>query len=350
MINTQYNIANKQTSCYAFAMKIHRISRNYAGLLKDIKTRIREAQYAALRAVNKELIALYWDIGKMIVERQKGNTWGMAIVTRLARDLRACFPAMRGFSNRNLWEMKKFYEAYKGGSKLQPLVAEIPWSHNLIILHHTGALQAREFYLRTCARERWSRRELERQIGASLFERIRRSKVMLVKSGRGSGLNTLEHFKDEYMLDFLSVKDPYSEKELRKAILSKLKDFFLEFGRYFALAGEEYRLNVGGEDYFVDLLFFHRLLKCFVAVELKIGGFKPEYVGKMQFYLTALDETTKLGPENPSVGIILCKSKNDEVVRIAVSKTASPIKVATYKTKLIDRGLLKQKLHSLPSS
>ena len=190
---------------------------------------------------------------------------------------------------------------------------------------------------------------MERQIGVSLFGRTWRSKKTLARFKRTSASGALRHFKDEYILDFLNVRDPHSEKELRKAILSKLKEFFLEFGRHFTLAGEEYRLDVGGEDYFVDLLFFHRLLRCFVAVELKIGGFKPEYVGKMQFYLSALDETAKLGQENPSVGIILCKSKNDEVVRIAVSKAMSPIKVATYKTKLIDRKLLKQKLHSLPS-
>ena len=330
-------------------MKSPKTSKTYAVLLKDIKTRIREAQYAALKTVNKELVALYWDIGEKLYSRIETSKRGQRVVEVLAEDLQTAFPSMKGFSCRNLWEMKKLYETYKDRPKLQPLVAEIPWSHNLIILHHGGAPDEREFYLKTCARERWSRRELERQVDVSLFERTRYAKKDPARSRKIDPPDALEHFKDEYMLDFLSVKDPFSEKELRKAILEKLRDFFLEFGRHFTLAGEEYRLSVGGEDYFVDLLFFHRLLRCFVAVELKIGGFKPEYVGKMQFYLSVLDETAKLGQENPSVGIILCKSKNDEVVRIAVSKATSPIKVATYKTKLIDQKLLKQKLHSLSS-
>lgn len=331
-------------------MKSHKMSKDYVGLLKDIKTRIREAQYAALTAVNRELIALYWDIGKMIVGRQRGNTWGKAVVVRLAEDLQKEFPEIRGFSSPNLWRMRQFYESYRHSEKLSTLSRELPWFHNVAILNKTSTEAEREFYLRTSIEERWSFRELERQIDTSLFERTRYAKKPLVRSGRTSASDALKHFKAEYVLDFLGMEDPYEEKELRKAILGKLRDFFLEIGRHFTLAGEEYRLSVGGEDYFVDLLFFHRLLRCFVAVELKIGGFKPEYVGKMQFYLSALDETTKLEQENPSVGIILCKSKNDEVVRIAVGKTASPIKVATYKTKLIDRKLLKQKLHSLPSS
>ncbi len=331
-------------------MKTHKLSVHYAGLLKDIKSRIREAQYAALKAVNKELIALYWDIGEKLHGWVETSKRGQGVIEMLAGDLRADFPFMKGFSSRNLWEMKKLYETYEGRSKLQPLVAEIPWSHNLIILHQARIPEEQEFYLRTCAGERWSRRELERQIDSSLFERTRCAKKDLTKSRQINPPDVLEHFRDEYVLDFLDVKDPFGEKELRKAILRKLRDFFLEFGRHFTLAGEEYRLTAGGEDYFVDLLFFHRLLRCFVAVELKIGGFRPKYVGKMQFYLSVLDETAKLGPENPSVGIILCKSKNDEVVRIAVSKAASPIKVATYKTQLIDQKLLKQRLHSLPSS
>ena len=331
-------------------METHKLSRSYTGLLKDIKTRIREAQYAALKAVNKELIALYWDIGKMIVERQKGNTWGKAVVVKLAEDLRKEFPETRGFSASNLWRMRRFYEAYHQSPKLATLLRELPWAHNLIIFQRAETEEEREFYLKACIEGKWSFRELERRIDTSLFERSRYAKKSLVRSRRTNVPDALKHFKDEYVLDFLGMKDPYGEKELRRAILSKLRDFFLEFGRHFTLAGEEYRLSVGGEDYFVDLLFFHRLLRCFVAVELKIGGFKPEYVGKMQFYLSVLDETAKLEQENPSVGIILCKSKNDEVVRIAVSKTASPIRVATYKTKLIDRKLLKQKLHSLPSS
>ncbi len=330
-------------------MKIRQQAVQYEKLLRDIKARILAAQHAALKAVNKELVALYWDIGKMIVERQKDDGWGKAVVVKLADDLQKEFPDTRGFSVSNLWRMRQFFESYRRNEKLATLSRELPWFHNVIILQKTETDEAREFYLKACIHGGWSFRELEHQISVSFFERD----ILSRKSGqlrrRHGTRGILAHFKDEYILDFLNVKDPRGERELRKAILNKLKDFFLEFGRHFTLAGEEYRLSVGGEDYFVDLLFFHRLLRCFVAVELKIGGFKPEYVGKTQFYLSVLDETAKLQHENPSVGIILCKSKNDEVVRIAVSKAVSPIKVAIYKTKLINKKLLKQKLHSLPS-
>ena len=330
-------------------MKNYRISKGYGSLLKDIKVRIREAQYSALKAVNKELIVLYWDIGKMIVKRQKGDKWGKAVVVKLAEDLQKEFPETRGFSASNLWRMRQFYESYCRRGELATLSRELPWFHNVVILQKTETDEERKFYLEACIQGRWSFRELGRQMDVSLFERTRYSKKVLAGPSRTSAPDAFKNFKDEYVLDFLGMKDPYGEKDLRKAILGKLKDFFLELDRHFTLAGEEYRVSVGGEDYFVDLLFFHRLLRCFVAVELKVGGFKPEYARKMQFYLSALDETAKLEKENPSVGIILCKSKNDEIVRIAVSKAASPIKVANYKTRLIDRKLLKQKLHSLPS-
>lgn len=255
---------------------------------------------------------------------------------------------MKGFSSRNLWEMKKIYKTYRDNQKLQPLVAVLPWSHNLIILHRTEPIEEKEFYLKTCISERWSRRELERQIDSSLFERFILSKRTDRLVPHTKEKNILTHFKDEYIFDFLGLKNEFSERDLRKAIVQNLKQFILEVGKYFTFVGEEYKVTVGNEDYKVDLLFFHRLLKCLVAVELKIGNFKPEYLGKMQFYLSALDKKEKTKEENPSVGLILCKSKNAEVVQITLSKSISPIKIATYKTKIIDRNLLKKKLHSLP--
>ncbi|MCD6492564.1 MAG: DUF1016 family protein, partial [Archaeoglobaceae archaeon] len=258
------------------------------------------------------------------------------------------FPDIKGFSIQNLWRMKQMYETYKDYEKLSPLVRELSWTHNVIILHHTQTIEEKEFYLKSCISERWSRRELERQIDSSLYERFMLSKKTDKLVPHTKEKNALAHFKDEYVLDFLGLKDEFSEEHLRKAVVANLKQFFLEFGRYFTFVGDEYRITVGNEDYRVDLLFYHRLLRCLVAVELKIGKFKPEYIGKMQFYLSALDEKVKIKEENPSVGLILCKSKNEEVVKIALSKTVSPIKVAAYRTKIIDRKLLKKKLQSLP--
>lgn len=281
-------------------------------------------------------------------EKIEVSKWGEGIVETLARDLQREFPDMKGFSRENLWRMKKLYETYKGYPKLSPVVTELPWTHNLLILFQTQGIEEKEFYLKACLKERWSRRELERQINSSLYERFMLSKKADKLIPHTKERDFLAHFKDEYIFDFLGLKDNFSEGDLRKAILGNLKQFFLEFGKYFTFIGEEQKLTVGNEDYKVDLLFYHRLLRCLVAVELKIGKFKPEYVGKMQFYLSALDEKLKLNDENPSVGLILCKSKDEEVVRIAISNAVSAMKVATYKTKVIDKELLKKKLHSLP--
>jgi len=255
---------------------------------------------------------------------------------------------MRGLSSQNLWRMKQIYESYKDNEKLSPLVRELSWTNNIIILHNTKTIEEKEFYIKTCLNEQWSKRELERQVESSLYERymLSRKTDKLVPHTKEKDKTTL--FKDEYLLDFLGLKDNFSEKDLQKAIIANLKQFFLEFGKHFTFVGEEYKVIVGGQDFKVDLLFFHRVLKCLVAVELKIGEFKPEYIGKMQFYLTGLDEQNKLKDENPSVGLILCKSKNDEVVRVAISRALSPMKIAIYRTKIIDRKLLKKKLHSLP--
>ncbi|MBA3065712.1 DUF1016 family protein [bacterium] len=320
----------------------------YKNFLVRLKSEIITARQKVYQTVNRQLVELYLRIGQSIYEKIEVSKWGAGIVEKLADDLKISFPDMRGFSAQNLWRMKQIYETYKDNEKLSPLVRELSWTHNLMILHNTDSMEEKEFYLRTCAVEKWSKRELQRQIDTSLFERYMLSRKTDKLVPHTKDKNVLSHFKDEYMLDFLGLKDNFPEKDIRKAIVSNLKQFFLEFGRYFTFAGEEYKITVGDEDYKVDLLFYHRLMRCLVAVELKIGKFKPEYVGKMQFYLSALDEKIKTQDEKPSVGLILCKSKNEEVVRIALSRSISPVKIATYKTKLIDRKLLKQKLHSLP--
>jgi predicted nuclease of restriction endonuclease-like (RecB) superfamily len=320
----------------------------YKKFLGRLKEEIISARQKVYQTINRQLVELYLGIGKGIYEKIEISKWGEGIVERLAKDLQREFPDMKGFSKENLWRMKKLYETYKDYSKLSPVVTELSWSHNLLILFQTQNIEEKEFYLKVCLKERWSRRELERQINSSLYERFIFSRKTDKLVPHTKEKNILIHFKDEYIFDFLGLKDNFSEEDLRKSIVVNLKQFFLEFGRYFTFVGEEYKITVGNEDYKVDLLFYHRLLKCLVAVELKIGKFKPEYVGKMQFYLAALDEKIKIKDENPSVGLILCKSKDEEVVRIAISKALSPMKVATYRTKIIDRRLLKKKLHSLP--
>lgn len=323
-------------------------SYEYRKFFGKLKEEILAARQQAYQAVNKQLVELYLHIGESIYEKIEISKWGEGIVERLARDLQKEFPDMRGFSAQNLWRMKQLYETYKDYEKLSTLLRELPWSHNVLILHHTESMEEKEFYIKTCINERWSFRELERQIESSLYERFMLSKKTAKLVPHTKEKNVLAHFKNEYVFDFLGLKDEFSEKDLRRAIVQNLKQFFLEFGRYFTFVGDEYKVTVGNEDYKVDLLFYHRLLRCIVAVELKIGKFRPEYIGKMQFYLAALDEKVKIDDENPSVGLILCKSKDEEVVRIAISKAVSPMKVATYRTKIIDRKLLKQKLHSLP--
>jgi len=324
------------------------ISSEYKKFFTKLKEEIISARRRAYQTVNKQLVELYFNIGRSIYEKIEISKWGEGIIERLSNDLQREFPDMKGFSAQNLWRMKQLYETYKDNEKLSPLVRELSWTHNIIILHNTESIEEKEFYLKTCISERWSRRELERQIDSSLYERFILSRKTDKLVSKTKEKNILVHFKDEYVLDFLGLKDEFSEKDLRKAIVQNLKQFILEVGRYFTFVGEEYKVTVGNEDYKVDLLFYHRLLRCLVAVELKIGRFKPEYLGKMQFYLSALDEKEKISEENPSLGLILCKSKNEEVVRIAISKAVSPVKIATYRTKIIDRKLLKQKLHSLP--
>ncbi|PIV52631.1 MAG: DUF1016 domain-containing protein [Elusimicrobia bacterium CG_4_10_14_0_8_um_filter_37_32] len=326
-----------------------KINKNeYISLLTKLKQEIVSARQKAYQTANRQLVELYFNIGRSIYEKVEISKWGEGIIEKLSSDLQREFPDMRGLSSQNLWRMKQIYESYKDNEKLSPLVRELSWTNNIIILHNTKTIEEKEFYIKTCLNEQWSKRELERQVESSLYERymLSRKTDKLVPHTKEKDKTTL--FKDEYLLDFLGLKDNFSEKDLQKAIIANLKQFFLEFGKHFTFVGEEYKVIVGGQDFKVDLLFFHRVLKCLVAVELKIGEFKPEYIGKMQFYLTGLDEQNKLKDENPSVGLILCKSKNDEVVRVAISRALSPMKIAIYRTKIIDRKLLKKKLHSLP--
>lgn len=297
----------------------------------EVKQRIRSAQYAALRAVNKELITLYWDIGELIITQQQGETWGKSVVGTLSQDLKTEFPGISGFSAANLWRMKLFYETYVNNEKLAPLVREIGWTHNLVIMEKCKEDLEREFYLRMTRKFGWTKNVLIHQIENQTYEKTLLNQTNFEQTLPENIRNQAKlAVKDEYTFDFLELGDEHSERQLEQAILAKVEPFLQEMGGMFAFVGSQYRLEIDDEEYFIDLLLYHRRLKCLVAVELKIGKFLPEYVGKMQFYLAALDDKVRLLDENPSVGIILCKSKNKTIVEYALRESNKPIGVASY--------------------
>ncbi len=305
---------------------------NYQSFLKDIKERILSAQYEALRAVNKELITLYWDIGKMIVERQEKEGWGKSVVEQLAKDLQMEFPGIKGFSERNLWNMRNFYLTYKDSKKLQPLVAEISWTKNVLIMSKCKDDLEREFYIRMTKKFGWTKNVLIHQVESRAYERFLLNQTNFDQSLPEKYRPPAKlAVKDEYTFDFLELREEHSERELELALINNIRRFLIEMGGYFTFIGNQYRLEVGGEEFFVDLILYHRRLRCLVAIELKVGEFKPEYAGKMQFYLSVLNDTVRLAEENPSIGIILCKEKNRIIVEYALKDTTQPIGVSTYK-------------------
>jgi len=310
----------------------------------DILQMIKAAQQKTLLAVNNELIGLYWNIGRYISNKIACSDWGKSVVKNLSEYIFQKEPEIKGFSSQNLWRMKQFYEIYSENTKLSALVREISWTNNLIIFSKANSDGEREFYIRLAIEERYSSRELERQIDSGVYERIMLSDKKLSAALREIHPKSVETFRDNYTLDFLSLPRPFSEKDLRKSIVHNLKEFILEFGKDFTFVGEEYRVQVGNKDFYVDLLFFHRDLQCLVAFDLKITDFKPEYLGKMEFYLESLDRDVKKAHEKPSVGVILCKSKDSKVVEYALSRSMSPAMIAKYETELINKKLLEKKL------
>ena len=310
----------------------------------EIHQLIHKAKTRAINAVNTELINLYWEVGKYISKKVSKQEWGKGIVKNLSNYLNKTEPDLKGFSSQNLWRMKQFYEAYYTNSKLSPLVREISWTNNMIILSKSKTEEERAFYIQLSLRDRLSKRELERQIDSAVFERVVLSKEKLPPVVREIHPMANQTFKDNYVLDFLSLPKTFSEKNLRKSIIENLKDFILEFGKDFAFVGEEYRVQVGKKDFYIDLVFYHRDLQCLVAIDLKITDFKPEYLGKMEFYLEALDRDIKKAHEKPSVGLILCKSKDSKIVEYALNRSISPTLISQYETKLIDKKLLESKL------
>lgn len=313
----------------------------------DIIQLIKQSQTKAIKAANAELINLYWNIGEHISKKIEQSEWGAAVVKELANFIQTQEPEIKGFSDKNIWRMKQFYETYKDFPKLSTLLREISWSHNLAIFSRCKTVEEREFYLKQAKKENYSFRELERQISASLFERTMIGNSKLSTALRETNHNLSNTFKDSYVFEFLNLPDPHNESDLQRGLVRKMKNFILELGKDFLFIGEEYKLQVGNSDFYIDLLFYHRGLQCLVAFELKTDKFKPDHLGQLNFYLEALDRDVKKPNENPSIGVLLCKDKDSEVVEYALSRSLSQTMVSEYKTQLPDKKFLQQKLHEL---
>ena len=311
----------------------------------EVLALINTARQQAVQAVNTKLMELYWQVGAYISTKIEQAEWGDAVVQQLADHLAKTQPSLRGFTRRNLFRMRQFYETYRDDEKVSALLTQLPWTHNLTILSQSKRPEEREFYLRMAIKEKWSSRELERQFKTALFERCILNPVKVTPAVTQTHPAALDVFRDAYMVEFLDLPSGHAESDLHQGLLVRLKDFLIELGRDFCFVGSEHPLQVGGRDFALDLLFFHRELNCLVAIELKVGRFEPEYLGKLSFYLEALDRDERKAHENPAIGVLLCASKDDEVVEYALNRSLSPALIAEYKTHLPDKALLQAKLH-----
>lgn len=314
---------------------------NFSEIISIIET----AKMRALKAVNTELITMYYEVGKYLSELCSNSKFGDKVINDVEMYISKNNPTIKGFNRRGLYRMKQFYELYKDDELVTPLVTQISWTNHLIIMSGCKTKEERLFYIKLCIKENYSKRELERQIDSAYYQRYLLSvnkplPEVVPNVVKGNILDT-------YVLEFLDLPEQYTENNLKKAIIGNLKSFILEFGKDFTFIGEEYRVQVGGQDFYIDLLFYNRALSCLVAIELKIGKFKPEHIGQLNFYLEALDRDVKKTNENPSVGVILCATKDDAVVEYALSRSMSPTMVAEYTLKLPDKKLLENKLREI---
>ena len=317
---------------------------NEAGFA-EIVGLIAAARQRAFQAVNTTLIDLYWQVGEYISRKIEAAEWGDSVVPQLAQYIAQTQPGQRGFTPRNLFRMKRFYETYRDKAIVTPAVSQLPWTHHVIILSQSKRPEEREFYLRRAVKERWTKRELERQFNLALFEHTVLSPVKVSPAVTEIHPEAASIFKDAYSVEFLGLPQEHTENDLHRGLLDRMKDFMLELGRDFCFVGSEYPLQVGTRDFALDLLFFHRGLNCLVAMELKVTRFEPEYLGKLSFYLEALDRDVRKPHEQPSIGVLLCASKEDKVVEYALNRTLSPALIAEYQTMLPDKKLLQGKLN-----
>ncbi|HPG12570.1 MAG TPA: PDDEXK nuclease domain-containing protein [Chitinophagaceae bacterium] len=321
---------------------------DYQAFVAEIKEKIRQGQLKAMQAVNRELINLYTKIGQMIVEKQEQLGWGKSIVENLSKDLQNEFPGVQGFSSRNFWLMRSFYLEYKDNTKLQPLVAEISWSHNIVLMEKCKDPLEREFYILMTKKYGWSKNVLIHQIEGQAYEHFLLNQTNFDKTLEDKYKHQASlAVKDNYNFGFLELDEQYNERELELGLIKNIRSFLLEMGGDFSFIGNQYKLEVEGDEFFIDLLLYHRRLKSLVAIELKTTDFVPEYAGKMQFYLAVLDDKVKQEDENPSIGIIICKTKRRTVVEYALKNTGSPVGVADYS---LSKTLPKNLKGLLPSS
>lgn len=314
------------------------------GQFAEVLSLIHSARERASQAVNTQLIELYWQVGAYISQKLEQAEWGDAVVNQLADYLARTQPSLSGFTRRNLFRMRQFYETYRSDEKVAPLVRQLSWTNNLIIFSQSKCPEEREFYLRMAVQEKWSKRELERQFKTALFERSVLEPAKVTPVVTQTHPQALEVFRDSYVVEFLGLPSGHAEVDLHQGLITQLRNFLIELGRDFCFVGSEFPLQVGGRDFALDLLFFHRGLNCLVAIELKVGRFEPEYLGKLGFYLEALDRDVRKPHENPTIGVLLCASKDDEVVEYALNRSLSPALIAEYQTQLPDKALLQAKL------
>lgn len=329
---------------------------HYPALLADVKQRIAQAQVRAIWAVNRELLGLYWDIGRLIEARQKQQGWGAAVIPRLAKDLRNELPEEKGFSERNIKLMVQFYREYPAlfaaVSIGQPVVAQLavtqlPWAHNVMLMQKVKDTHIRQWYAEAVIANGWSRNTLQMQIEAAAHARQGKAtsnfaqKLPLPQSDL-----VQQALRDPYLFDFLTLEEPFLERELETGLVQHLEKFLLELGQGFAFVGRQYHLDLGGQDFYIDLLFYHLRLRCFVVIELKRGAFKPEYAGKMNFYCSVVDDVLKHAQDAPTIGLILCQQKNEVIAEYALRDVNKPIGVSTFE---LTRALPSELASKLPS-
>lgn len=329
-------------------MKDNDVDKVYVKQFDEIALLIKQARNNVIRLANATLIDLYWSVGEYLHNKLSASEWGDGVVKELARYLMKNHPDLKGFSDKNLWRMKQFYETYSPvDENLSTLLRQISWSNNLAIMSRCKSMEERIFYIRMSVTEHYSFRELERQIDSALFER------MMVSSPKTSPIMkelvpvSEKFFKDQYVMEFIGGREFHTELSMKAALIKQMKQFILELGKDFIFIEQEYRLQVGCSDFRIDLLFYHRELQCLVAFELKTEKFKPEHLGQLNFYLEALDRDVKKEKENPSIGVLLCKDKDDEVVEYALSRSLSPTMVAQYQLCLPNKETLQLKLREI---
>jgi predicted nuclease of restriction endonuclease-like (RecB) superfamily len=317
--------------------------KEYAKVLQDIKQQIHEAQLKSILAANKELLKLYWYIGKTIIEQQEINGWGSNSVEKLAEDIQKEFPGLAGFSRANVFKMRSFYLAY---SKVAPAVRQIedspvfhiPWGHNIILITKIKTNEERLWYAQKAIENGWSRTILEMQIESDLYNRQGKA-ITNFKDRLPSPQSDMaqQSFKDPYIFDFLTLKEKYIEHDIEQGLIDNVQKLLLELGKGFALVGRQYHLEVGKKDYYIDLLFYHTKLKCYIVVELKNTEFTAEYAGKLNLYLSAVDDLVRDAQDNPTLGLLLCKTKDNFTAEYALRNITSPIGVAEYQTEIVKK-------------